>query len=255
MPQPPGRQYWEPGPWRGTSPLIHVQVYHEFILFQTCPSDEKHFSQYESVIPSMGKKGTSMVVHLDWEWFHDKLLHKTLGLSFFRTWSPAQDPLQRASHFTKIVPHYCGMDRTMHTIVTVLLVVAAAVHALLVAPISERWQVLCNKCFTAVLSPTTFCIAIQQGSPWVKKEPFWKCMGLSSKQVVKIVLQLRKPDLITLKSFVPQIMATDHYIHVYSHEPDKWINSVCCCDIASHSVLTIKENAASLKPRIILCFI
>ena len=35
------------------------------------------------------KKGTSMTVHLDWELFHNKLLHKTLGFPLFRTWSPA----------------------------------------------------------------------------------------------------------------------------------------------------------------------
>ena len=35
------------------------------------------------------KKGISMIVHLDRELFHNKLLHKTLGCPLFRTWSPA----------------------------------------------------------------------------------------------------------------------------------------------------------------------
>ena len=73
----------------GDFPIDSCISYHELILFQTCPSDEKHFSKYESVIPSMKKKGTSMIVHLDRELFHNKLLHKTLGFPLFRTWSPA----------------------------------------------------------------------------------------------------------------------------------------------------------------------
>ena len=61
--------------------------------FQTCPSDEKHFSKYESVIPSMKKKGTSMIVHPDRELFHNKLLHKTLGFPLFRDLVPSLGPV------------------------------------------------------------------------------------------------------------------------------------------------------------------
>ena len=77
LPQPPEQRYWEPGPWRGISPLalIHVKRTLSWIFPDMSIRWETVFTVWICHTINEKKKGTSMVVHLDWELFHNKLLY------------------------------------------------------------------------------------------------------------------------------------------------------------------------------------